>query len=193
MQSRIEYFRRLLTEGIISSMFTQIQRGLRKYMFRKQRKQIKIKHESWCYLGFQSLILIILNWTINAIILVGTLKTSSEISNTDLLSEFFAKHLLTYGVRSEIIRLIDYDIRPGVYTRVDSDDWHAIYEKIMVTDIVVFATPVWWGIQSSLQRVIERLDEIHDEIMESGKSKLTNKVAGIRVTAQMELNILLVT
>ena len=25
MQSRIEYFRRLLTEGIISSMFTQIQ------------------------------------------------------------------------------------------------------------------------------------------------------------------------
>jgi multimeric flavodoxin WrbA len=64
----------------------------------------------------------------------------------------------------------------------------------MVTDIVVFATPVWWGIQSSLiQRVIERLDEIHDEIMESGKSKLTNKVAGIIVTAQMELNILLVT
>lgn len=131
---------------------------------------------------------------LNAIILVGTLKTSSEISNTDLLSEFFAKHLLTYGVRSEIIRLIDYDIRPGVYTRVDSDDWPAIYEKIMVTDIVVFATPVWWGIQSSLtQRVIERLDEIHDEIMESGKSKLTNKVAGIIVTAQMELNILLVT
>jgi multimeric flavodoxin WrbA len=64
----------------------------------------------------------------------------------------------------------------------------------MVTDIVVFATPVWWGIQSSLtQRVIERLDEIHDEIMENGKSKLTNKVAGIIVTAQMELNILLVT
>jgi multimeric flavodoxin WrbA len=131
---------------------------------------------------------------INAIILEGSLKTSSEISNTGLLSEFFAKHLLTYGVRSEIIRLIDYDIRPGVYTRVDSDDWPAIYEKIMVTDIVVFATPVWWGIQSSLtQRVIERLDEIHDEIMESGKSKLTNKVAGIIVTAQMELNILLVT
>jgi multimeric flavodoxin WrbA len=47
-------------------------------------------------------------------------------------------------------------------------------------DLVIFATPIWWGGQSSLvQRVIERLDEIHDEIMESGKSRLTIKVAGI--------------
>jgi hypothetical protein len=30
-----------------------------------------------------------------------------------------------------------------------------------------------------MQRAIERLDELHDEIMESGKSRLTNKVAGI--------------
>jgi hypothetical protein len=36
------------------------------------------------------------------------------------------------------------------------------------------------GIQSSLaQRVIERLDELHDEIMETGISRLTNKVGGI--------------
>lgn len=48
----------------------------------------------------------------------------------------------------------------------------------MAADIVIFATPVWWGIQSSfIQRVIERLDEVHDEIMDTGKSKLTNKVA----------------
>lgn len=59
---------------------------------------------------------------LNAIILVGTLKTSSEISHTDLLSEYLAKHLITYGVNNEIIRLVDYDIRPGVYTKVDSDD-----------------------------------------------------------------------
>ncbi|MGH9927488.1 MAG: flavodoxin family protein, partial [Nitrososphaeraceae archaeon] len=47
--------------------------------------------------------------------------------------------------------------------------------------------PVWWGNQSSLiQRVIERLDEIHDEIMKSGKSKMINKVAGIVVTGDSD-------
>ncbi len=37
-----------------------------------------------------------------------------------------------------------------------------------------------------MQRVIERLDEIHDEIMKSGKSKMTNKVAGIIVTGDSD-------
>lgn len=72
-----------------------------------------------------------------AIVLVGTLKSSSEISNTDLLSEFLTKHLLTYEVTSEIIRLADYDIQPEVYTRVDSDDWPALYEKILAADIII--------------------------------------------------------
>jgi multimeric flavodoxin WrbA len=79
----------------------------------------------------------------NVIILSGTLKSSSEMSNTDLLSEFLAKHLLAYDTETEIIRLIDYDIRPRVYTEVDSDDWSIIYKKIMAADIVVFATHVW--------------------------------------------------
>jgi multimeric flavodoxin WrbA len=124
----------------------------------------------------------------NAIILVGTLKSRLEMSSTDLLSEFLTKHLLAYDAITEVIRLVDYDIRPGVYTKVYSDDWSKIYEKIMAADIVVFATPVWWGIQSSLiQRVTERLDEIHDEIIETGKSKLTNKVAGIIVTGDSDV------
>jgi multimeric flavodoxin WrbA len=114
-------------------------------------------------------------------------QSSSEISNTYLLSEFLAKHFTTYETKSEIIKLIDYDLQPGVYTKVDLDDWPAIYEKIMAADIVIFATPVWWGIQSSLiQRVIERLDEIHYETLETGKSKLTNKGGGIIVTGDSD-------
>jgi hypothetical protein len=43
------------------------------------------------------------------------------------------------------------------------------------------------GIQSSLtQRVIERLDELHDEIMERGESRLTNKVGDIIVTGDSD-------
>ncbi len=42
-------------------------------------------------------------------------------------------------------------------------------------------------IQSSIiQKVIERLSELHDEIMETGKSRLTNKVAGIIVTGDTD-------
>lgn len=124
---------------------------------------------------------------LKAIILVGTLKSHSETSNTLLLSQFFTKHLSAFETECEIVRLANYDIKPGTYTNIDSDDWPKIFEKILSTDIVVFATPIWWGIQSSLiQRVIERLDELHDELMETGKSRLTNKVAGIIVTGDSD-------
>jgi multimeric flavodoxin WrbA len=122
---------------------------------------------------------------LKAVILLGSLKRGSEITNTLILSQFLAKQLSTYDTDGEIIRLANYDIKPGTYTKMDSedDDWPAILEKILTSDIVIFATPIWWGIQSSLiQRGIERLDELHDEIMATGKSKLSNKVAGIIVT-----------
>ncbi|TVP40095.1 flavodoxin family protein [Candidatus Nitrosocosmicus arcticus] len=124
---------------------------------------------------------------LKAIFLVGSLRKNSEITNTFILSQFLADHLSSYNTESEIIKLADYDIQPGVYTNIGSDDWPIILGKILAADIVIFATPVWWGIQSSLiQRVIERLDELHDEIMDTGKSKLTNKIAGIIVTGDSD-------
>ncbi len=127
---------------------------------------------------------------LKAVYLVGSLKPSPEISNTYTLSEFLAKHLESQGVENDIVRLIDYNIKPGTYTNVNNnsnDDWPAILKKILASEIIIFATPVWWGNQSSLiQRVIERLDEIHDEIMNSGRSKMTNKVAGIVVTGDSD-------
>ena len=124
---------------------------------------------------------------LKALFLVGTLKSKSAVSNTRLLSEFLAKHLKSKEVESDIVHLADYNILPGVYTTIDKDDWPMIFDKILASDIVIFATPVWWGNQSSLiQRVIERLDEIHDEFMKNGKSRMTNKVAGIVVTGDSD-------
>jgi multimeric flavodoxin WrbA len=124
---------------------------------------------------------------LKAIFLVGTLKSSPEVSNTHILSEFLSRHIESYETESEIIRLADHNIKPGVYTKIGFDEWPAIFEKILAADIIIFATPVWWGVQSSLiQRVIERLDEIHDEIMDSGKSRLANKVAGIVVSGDSD-------
>jgi multimeric flavodoxin WrbA len=124
---------------------------------------------------------------LKALFLIGTLKSKSDVSNTHLLSEFLAKHLESKEVESDFVPLADYNILPGVYTNVDNDDWPMIFEKILASDIIIFATPVWWGNQSSLiQRVIERLDEVHDEIMNSGKSKMINKIAGIVVTGDSD-------
>lgn len=124
---------------------------------------------------------------LRVIILLGTLKSTSDSSNTLILSQFFEKYLSDYDSKCEIIRLADYNIKPGTYTNIGSDDWPAILQRTLNSDIVIFATPVWWGNQSTLiQRVIERLDELHDEIMESGKSRLMNKVAGIIVSGDSD-------
>jgi multimeric flavodoxin WrbA len=82
---------------------------------------------------------------LKAIFLVGTLKPSPEISNTYTLSEFLVKHLESYGVESNIVRLIDYNIKPGAYTNVgnNNDEWPAILEKILSSEIVIFVTPIW--------------------------------------------------
>ena len=125
----------------------------------------------------------------DAIFLLATLKhkrAGQEFSHTETLAEVVIECLRQYGVRSQMIRLVEYDIPAGTKSNLGSgDDWPGILKKILASDIVVFATPIWWGIQSSLmQRVIERLDELHDELLETGKSRLTNKVGGIVITGE---------
>jgi len=122
--------------------------------------------------------------SLKAIFLLGTLKKKQVLSHTLTLCEVVADILKSQeNVESEIIRLRDYNIQPGTRTEIDNDDWPAIVEKMRASDIIIFATPIWWGIQSSLvQRAIERLDELNDELLETGKSDFANKVGGIVIT-----------
>lgn len=124
---------------------------------------------------------------LKALFLIATLKTENVLSHTQVLSEFLAEHFKAYDVESSFIRLIHYDIRPGVYTKINHDDWPQIYHQLLDADIIIFATPVWWNNQSSLlQRVIERLDEVHDDLMKTGRSAFANKVAGVVVTGDSD-------
>ena len=67
------------------------------------------------------------------------------------------------------------------------DEWPQILETILSSDIVIFSMPIWWGSHSSeMQKVIERLDEVHDGILRGEKSKLENKVGGIIVTGDSD-------
>src|SRR6185436_16484112 len=57
-----------------------------------------------------------------------------------------------------------------------------IADRLRKADIVIFATPIWWGQRSSLiQRVIERMDAF-DEEAHSGRADLLNKFAGVVIT-----------
>jgi multimeric flavodoxin WrbA len=126
---------------------------------------------------------------VKAIFLLATLKRKrggGEFSHTQSLCELVIDELRTHNVASEIVRIVEYDVRPGTKSNMGpGDEWPRILRKILAADIIVFATPIWWGTQSSLmQRVIERLDELHNELRETGKSRLTNKVGGIVITGE---------
>lgn len=122
-----------------------------------------------------------------AIILLGTLKKDG-LSNTEVLSEFLAGYFKKQDIDCSIVKLVDHNILAGTYSDMGTgDDWPKILKQILAADIIVFATPIWWNNQSSeIQRVIERLDEIHDEIMQGKKAKLEGKVGGIVITGDSD-------
>lgn len=122
-----------------------------------------------------------------ATILLGTLKKTG-LSNTETLCEFLSGRLEKQGVACERIKLVDYDIPPGTYSDMGAgDDWPEILTKVLDSDILIFATPIWWDSHSSLiQRVIERLDELHDQVFAGKPSPLEGKVGGIVITGDSD-------
>ncbi len=122
-----------------------------------------------------------------AIILQGSLKKEAQ-SNTQVLSEFFSDKLAERDIDCEIVRLVERAILPGTYADMgDRDEWPDILAKIIAADIVIFATPIWWSNHSSeIQRVIERLDAVHDQILAGEKSPLEGKVGGVLITGDSD-------
>lgn len=82
------------------------------------------------------------------------------------------------------IRLVDYTILPGLKRDMGAgDQWLDIICKLLAADIIIFATPIWWGVASSLmQRAIKRLHTENDTLLETGISPFANKVGGIVIT-----------
>lgn len=119
-----------------------------------------------------------------ALVLNCTLKPSPKTSNTEALARVVMDEWNTDGVESEIVRLVDLDIRPGVESDMgDGDEWPKVREKIAACDILLMATPTWMGQMSSVcQRALERMDAFFSETDEAGRSIAMGKVAGVVVT-----------
>ncbi len=66
----------------------------------------------------------------------------------------------------------------------DTDDFPDIYERLIApTDIVILASPIWLGDQSSMTRLmIERLYGYSANLNEAGQSSYYGKVGGVVIT-----------
>ena len=115
------------------------------------------------------------------IILSGSLKANDNKSTSNYMADLVKERLKQANIEVEIVYLHDIDITPGVEREVNNepDDFTEVIDKIKDTDILIIATPIWWGIQSSLtQAAIERLTWFDDEALRMNKNLIYGKVFG---------------
>ncbi|MCB8970145.1 MAG: flavodoxin family protein [Solirubrobacterales bacterium] len=117
-----------------------------------------------------------------------TLKRSPETSNTQGLMDRSIAVMEDAGIAVECIRAIDHDIATGVYPDMteqgwDSDEWPAIFERVMAADILVLGTAIWLGEKTSVcTRVIERLYGNSHLLNDDGQYAYYGRVGGCLVT-----------
>ena len=116
---------------------------------------------------------------VRALALNCTLKPSPAASSTDKLAEEVLSALAEHGATGEQVRVVDFDVKPGVDADMGGgDEWPAIRAKILAADILVVCSPTWMGHMSSIaQRVLERLDAELSETDAAGRPVVEGKVA----------------
>jgi multimeric flavodoxin WrbA len=117
--------------------------------------------------------------TLSALALVCTLKPSPARSSSEHLARQLLDALREHGVRGDLARVVDHDIRPGVEVDMGGGDaWPELRARVLAADILVIATPTWMGHPSSVAaRVLERLDAELAETDEQGRPLVEGKVA----------------
>lgn len=126
---------------------------------------------------------------LRAVYLNGTLKRSPEASHTDGLMSVSRHVLEGAGAQVDAVRMVDYVVPPGVSPDMrelgwETDDFPDLYRRLIEpADIVVIATPIWLGDQSSVTRLtIERLYGWSGELNDAGQWSYYGKVGGVIVT-----------
>jgi multimeric flavodoxin WrbA len=121
--------------------------------------------------------------SLRALVLVCTLKPSPSESSSQLLAEQVMRELEEQGATGEVLRVADYDVRSGVSTDEGlGDAWPDIRAKLLTSDILVIATPIWMGQPASVcKMVLERLDAEFGETDGQGRMLTEGKVALVAV------------
>jgi multimeric flavodoxin WrbA len=123
---------------------------------------------------------------LSALALNCTLKAGghkSHKSSTQKLLDEILEALSKHEVTSETVRVVDLNVKPGVSSdEGDGDDWPALRQRILGTDILVLGTPIWLGQPSSVaKRVLERMDAFLEEKDDQNRLPPFGKVAVVAV------------
>ena len=120
---------------------------------------------------------------LTALALVCTLTPSPAPSSSELLAQRILAQLLSHSVSGDLLRIADYDVKPGVQHNMGpGDQWPGIRDRILAADILVLVTPIWLGHPCSLaQRVLERLDADLSATDPEGRPVMYGKVAIVGV------------
>lgn len=122
---------------------------------------------------------------LKALALNATLKppTSDTPSSTERLLSLISASFSKLNVQTEIVRLSEHNILPGVTSdEGEGDDWPAIRQKLLAADILILGTPIWLGQLSSIaKRALERMDAFLDEMDGEGRMVSYGRVATVAV------------
>jgi len=125
---------------------------------------------------------------LRAMFINTTLKKSPQTSHTQGLMDVSAEIMRRQGVTIDSIRAVDHEIATGVSPDMtehgwETDEWPALFERVIAADILVIGTPIWLGEKSSVcTRVIERLYGNASQLNDDGQYVYYGRVAGCVVT-----------
>jgi multimeric flavodoxin WrbA len=108
-----------------------------------------------------------------------TLKRSPAPSSTEKLLREFLAELAEHDTEGEIVRAVDFDIKPGIGAdEGEGDEWPSLRTRLLAADILVLGSPIWLGQPSSVsKRVLERTNAFLGEKDEKGRMPSYGKVA----------------
>ena len=125
---------------------------------------------------------------LRAVYINCTLKRSPEQSHTQGLADRSIAIMERNGVEVQQFRAVDHAIATGVYPDMTehgwaTDEWPQIYPRILDSDILVVAGPIWLGDNSSQTKVIiERLYALSGQVNDKGQYLFYGRVAGCLIT-----------
>ena len=123
--------------------------------------------------------------TLKALAFNCSLKSAKaeEESSTEALLGQLVESLDGLDVKTDTVRAVDHDIKPGTdHDMGKGDAWPALRKKLLAADILIIATPVWIGQPSSVaKRVLERIDAFIEELDDNKRMKTFGKVALVAV------------
>ncbi|MGY6021758.1 flavodoxin family protein [Streptomyces spinosirectus] len=125
---------------------------------------------------------------LTALFINCTLKPSPQPTHTQGLIDKSAAIMMSRGVSVSEVRAVDHDIARGIYPDMTehgfaTDEWPALYERVMAADILVLAGPIWLGDNSSVtKQVIERLYSCSGLLNSEGQYAYYGRAAGCLIT-----------